>query len=187
MSNALATIATQVASNLGLNIQSDELISTLKTTAFRGAPNITDSQMVAMMILSRFVSIGENGCWNWNGASTENGYGVLTHKGKRQLAHRFSFKNLVEPIKDGLLVCHHCDNPSCVNPSHLYQGTHKDNRADTLNRKRWKHPFRERQHCSKGHNYEEVGFYFSKSDNSRVCRKCQRDAKRCQRQKLKGV
>jgi phage recombination protein Bet len=53
MSNALATIATQVASNLGLNIQSDELISTLKTTAFRGAPNITDSQMVAMMMVAK--------------------------------------------------------------------------------------------------------------------------------------
>lgn len=53
MSNALATIATQVASNLGLDIQSEELISTLKTTAFRGAPNITDSQMVAMMMVAK--------------------------------------------------------------------------------------------------------------------------------------
>jgi phage recombination protein Bet len=53
MSNALATIATQVASNLGLDIQSNELIETLKTTAFRGAPNITDSQMVAMMMVAK--------------------------------------------------------------------------------------------------------------------------------------
>jgi phage recombination protein Bet len=53
MSNALATIATQVASNLGLDIQSDELIETLKTTAFRGALNITDSQMLAMMMVAK--------------------------------------------------------------------------------------------------------------------------------------
>jgi phage recombination protein Bet len=53
MSNALTTIATQVATSLGLDIQSHELIETLKTTAFRGAPNITDSQMVAMMMVAK--------------------------------------------------------------------------------------------------------------------------------------
>lgn len=53
MSNALTTIATQVATNLGIDIDSQELITTLKTTAFRGAPNITDSQMVAMMMVAK--------------------------------------------------------------------------------------------------------------------------------------
>lgn len=130
--------------------------------------------------LAKRVQIVDGGCWNWTGA-TSRGYGQLTSGGKHQTAHRFVFEKFVAPINTGLWVLHHCDNRLCVNPSHLYQGTPIDNRADMINRKRWSHPWGRRAHCAKGHDYQTGGFYISKKDNSRVCRTCQREAKRAQR------
>lgn len=161
-----------------------EMMQTLKATAFKG--NVSDSQMQALLIVARHIQIAATGCWEWVGAKSR-GYGQLTHKGKHYTAHRFAFSNLVEPIAEDMWILHHCDNRACINPEHMYQGTPTDNRADMLNRQRWQHPYALRAECFKGHEYEVYGYSINKSDGSRVCKKCQRDHKRQQRAKAKGV
>jgi len=73
-------------------------------------------------------------CWPWLGARTSAGYGHFYVGGAHYYAHRFSYEIHVGPISDDLYVCHHCDNPPCVNPAHLFLGTHVDNMHD-MNRK----------------------------------------------------
>lgn len=75
-------------------------------------------------------------CWVWTGAKGAWGYGRLTVKAQRKLAHRFSFEIANGPIPKGMFVLHRCDNPSCVRPDHLRMGTPKENTQDMYVRRR---------------------------------------------------
>ena len=84
---------------------------------------------------ARFVKL-ENGCWQWRAHTDKDGYGVLPGDRKNTRAHRLSYELHKGQISDGFVICHHCDNPGCVNPDHLFVGTSKDNAQDALQKGR---------------------------------------------------
>lgn len=77
------------------------------------------------------------GCWLWNQALNQHGYGHCVHDWKLTLAHRASYEEFRGPIPDGMLICHRCDVRACVNPDHLFIGTYTDNNRDMSAKGRW--------------------------------------------------
>lgn len=70
------------------------------------------------------------GCWLWTAKKWKDGYGYFMKEGKAQAAHRYMYALYKGNFDKNLHVLHTCDNPSCVNPEHLWLGTQKDNMQD---------------------------------------------------------
>lgn len=80
-------------------------------------------------------------CWFRIGSKFANGYGRFHQNHKALRAHRFSWTLHNGKIPEGLIVCHECDNPLCVNPKHLWLGTNADNNIDTVKKGRHKNQY----------------------------------------------
>lgn len=113
-------------------------------------------------------------CWIWKGVMATNGYGIINHKRKRYYAHRISVKLLFGVDPGSLFVCHHCDNPKCVNPAHLFLGTASDNFQDCLKKGRVKgnaYKNKNKSYCIRNHEFNKKNTYFT-SNGRRNCRPC---------------
>jgi hypothetical protein len=95
---------------------------------------ITEKQVYDFLKLFKQGNIDE--CWEWLGSKYKNNYGQFHRNGIHAYSHRVSYEYFICSIPEGMLVLHKCDNPSCVNPNHLFLGTQKDNMQDMIKKGR---------------------------------------------------
>lgn len=95
--------------------------------------------------LERFMSFVKKGdkegdCWLWTGthSGAQGRYGMFMLEGRNTLAHRVAYSLFKGAIPKGMSVCHSCDYVICVNPAHLWLGTHQQNMLDAVKKGRWR-------------------------------------------------
>lgn len=94
-------------------------------------------------VLARIEKDESTGCWNFQGAKNESGYGIVGLGGRGDgvdRAHRIAYRHFKGETPKGLFVCHKCDNPACCNPEHLFLGTPADNNDDMRSKNRGSKP-----------------------------------------------
>jgi hypothetical protein len=127
--------------------------------------------------LEQYREVNEvTGCWEWTKSRGEKGYGQIWVVDKFIRVSRAAYEEYVGPIPEGMLVCHHCDNPPCFNPDHLFVGTQSDNIKDCVAKGRWP-AANPKGICKKGHpkpyrgscticTEENKGSYYQKNKES---------------------
>jgi hypothetical protein len=101
----------------------------------------------------------KTGCWNWTAHRNNKGYGVLRFRNERAYAHRVSLIVFRRVRLGRKWALHRCDNPSCINPSHLYRGTCTENARDSVSR--GLNPQTRKTHCPLGHPYDKANTRWS--------------------------
>ena len=129
------------------------------------------------------VHIGPD-CWLWTGAIKSKlpncDYGQFYIGGKVKLAHRVLWEFYNGPIPAGLVICHTCDTPRCVRPSHLFMGTQDENMKDSIAKGRLYAWHKRATHCKRHHllSGDNIRVVPHNNGTKRVCRTCQRDRER---------
>lgn len=113
----------------------------------------------------------ETGCFNWTAQKCPQGYGKYKRIKGIQLAHRASYKLFKGDIPEGMCVLHKCDNPSCINPDHLFIGDWDVNNKDRAAKGRTVTPTTNLTHCKRGHEFNKENTTIRKN-GARLCRIC---------------
>lgn len=97
-----------------------------------------NKEQILFRFYSKIKKNKQTGCWEWQGTRDIRGYGRIVVNYTRLFAHRLSWEihNNEKLTDKKVLVCHKCDNPCCVNPEHLFKGSHKDNIQDCIKKGR---------------------------------------------------
>lgn len=119
---------------------------------------------------------GPDACHPWTASKNEFGYGFFRVNRRTHIAPRWLLGHLRGSLLElPEIACHHCDNPACCNPTHLYVGTQKTNAEDCVRRGRKRvvvaDQNREKTHCKRDHPFDETNTYIT-SDGRRQCRRC---------------
>lgn len=121
-------------------------------------------------ISSKSIYVESSGCLIWSGSKAGNGYGVIFCEGSNKYVHRVVYEFFKQNIDQGKCIMHTCDNPPCVNPSHLIMGTAKDNMLDKSKKGRARNQNYNKKSCIRGHELSEDNIY--NYNGKRQCKKC---------------
>lgn len=105
---------------------------------------IANIKSVLCRLLQRTKIESKGSCWEWQGAHTDYGHGVISvggRRGRMERVHRVSYTIFKGNIPDGAVIRHTCDNPACINPRHLIPGSYYENNHDCLDRGRFRSGF----------------------------------------------
>ena len=138
-----------------------------KALAARHKP-VTDAEYLSRYFAK--TSVDERGCWIWQGFKHKRGYGEASYRGKAWRIHRLVLFLTKGAIPADWDACHSCDNPSCINPKHLFGGPRSVNVDDMRRKKRGNH--QKKDACIHGHPFD--------AENTRICKRGFRHCKRCE-------
>ena len=134
---------------------------------------ITDAGHDVLKRISDKTIRNQVGCWHWIGASSQDGYAKIFWNGRMENVTRVLHKVSNGAIPPKMFMLHSCDNPGCVNPSHIRLGTNSENQKDRFRRHREREAAnRRKESCPMGHKLFGHNIYLTHGETGRSCRIC---------------